>query len=119
METTMAEAQGHEHDEHHDHEHHHEEQGHHHHEEHDHEHHEIIIHIDHKKYPVCEHRMTGSQIRAVAKPPISVDYDLFMETRGPGDDRKIGDTEEVHMRDGESFYSVLRQINPGARDAVA
>jgi len=107
----MAETHGHEHHEHGGHEPHHE--------EHRHEHDEIIIHIDHKKYPVREHRMAGSQIRTVAKPPISADYDLFLETRGPGDDRKIGDTEEVHMRDGESFYSVLRQINPGAHDATA
>jgi multiubiquitin len=86
--------------------------------EHD-ERHEIFIHIDHHKYEIRKHELTGKQIREIPKPPIGSDYDLFLETRGPGDDRKIRDEEEVRMRDGESFYSAPRHINPGADDAIA
>lgn len=55
----------------------HEEDGGHHeqHEEHGHHHHgrdEFFIHIDHKKYEVDEKRVTGSDIRSLAKPPIGM-----------------------------------------------
>jgi hypothetical protein len=79
----------------------------------------VIIHIDHKKYETDQEIMTGTQIRSLAVPPISEDYDLFLETHGPGDDRKIADEEEVALSNGMHFYSVLRQINPGASDATA
>lgn len=82
-------------------------------------HEKVIIHIDHKKYETDQQAMTGSQLRALANPPIAADYDLFLEVPGPGDDRKIADSEEVTLSNGMQFYSVLRQINPGACDANA
>ena len=81
------------------------------------EHRDVYIHIDHKKYDIHERELTGSKIRATAKPPIGSDYDLFLETKGPGDDRKIADHEVVKIHECESFYSVLRQINPGIEEA--
>jgi hypothetical protein len=89
-----------------------------------HEHHEhgehdgLFIHIDHKKYHPEHHHMKGEQIRQLAKPPITAEYDLWLETPGPGDDEKIGDQREVHLKHRMSFYSVLRHIDPGATDGT-
>jgi Multiubiquitin len=82
------------------------------------EHHDVFIHIDHKKYDPEQHSMSGNQIRAFAKPPIGPEYDLWLETPGPGDDLKIGDNQEVHLKRGMSFYSVLRHIDPGASNGA-
>ncbi len=106
----MASVEKHEHEGHHEQ---HEEHGHHHHE------HEFFIHIDHVKYEVEEKRITGAEIRKLPKSPIGADYNLFLETPGPGDDEKIEDTQEVHLKHRMSFYSVLRQINPGAGHAAS
>jgi hypothetical protein len=94
---------------HHDHDHHH----HHHHE------HDIIIHIDHKKYETEKRCMTGAELRRLPTPPIGPEYDLWLETPGPGDDEKIQDTQEVHLKSGMSFYSVLGKVNPGASNGPA
>jgi len=75
---------------------------------------ETVIHIDHKEYKATKESMTGAEIRALAKPPVSGDYDLWLEVPGKGDDRKIGDGETVELKNGMQFYSVIRQINPGA-----
>lgn len=75
---------------------------------------EITIHIDHKPYQVKQRVLNGSQLRTTAKPPISADYDLWLEIPGPGDDQKIGDQQPVRLKNGMQFYSVLREINPGA-----
>lgn len=83
----------------------------HHHQEH---HQKHYIHIDHKKYETSMCELTGEQIRKLAVPPISQEYDLWLETKGPGDDRKIEDHERVRIDDCDSFYSAPKQINPGA-----
>lgn len=74
---------------------------------------DVVIHIDHKQYKVSEEIMNGSQIRATAKPPISGDYDLYLENPGPGDDQKVGDLQQLALKNGMQFYSVPREINPG------
>jgi hypothetical protein len=80
---------------------------------------EIPIQIDHRPYKAPRSPMTVAELRVLAEPDISTDYDLFREVPGPGDDVKLGDTESVELRPGMHFYSVLRQINPGASDDVA
>lgn len=80
---------------------------------------EIPIQIDHKPYKAPKCVMSGAELRVLADPDISADYDLFREVHGAGDDVKVGDAEEVHLEPGMHFYSVLRQINPGVRDAAA
>jgi hypothetical protein len=73
----------------------------------------FVIHIDSKEYKVTENALTGSQIRAISKPPIGSDRDLILEVPGPGDDRKIKDSESVTMKNGLQFYSAPKDINPG------
>lgn len=82
--------------------------------------HHIEIHIDNAPYIAPEERMTGMQLRELAKPTISADYDLFMEIQGVGDDPIIGDAEGIRLENGMHFYSVLKVVNPGgSADATA
>jgi len=85
-----------------------------------HERHEktFSIHIDGKHYVALKSPMTGSELRALARPPIGVDRDLFLEVHH-GDDLKIEDAQKVQIKNGEKFYSAPKTINPGAGDEVA
>lgn len=74
---------------------------------------EITIHIDKKMYKVQGPSMTGLQLRAVPKPPIGPERDLFQVVPGQGDDVKIGDTDVVELKDGMHFYTAPTTINPG------
>lgn len=80
---------------------------------------DFYIHIDHKKYDVKRDDVTGSAVRQMARPPIGPEYDLFLETPGPGDDEKVADDKHIHLVCRMSFYSVPRHINPGAGDGAA
>ena len=78
---------------------------------------DIIIRIDRKEYRVSRNllgngKMTGVQIRRLADPDIGEDRDLFEVVPG-GSDRKIGDDDEVVIRNGLRFFSAPAQINPG------
>jgi hypothetical protein len=79
----------------------------------------ISINIDKKHYTAPITPMTGLQLRDLAQPPIGPTYDLWEEVPGPRDDIKIGDAQEVKLKDGMHFYSAPSTINPGAGDAVA
>ena len=77
----------------------------------------LTIRIDRKEYRVPRDapdygRMTGAQIRRLADPDIGEDRDLFEVVPG-GSDRKIGDDDEVVIRNGMRFFSAPAQINPG------
>ena len=74
---------------------------------------QIPITIDGKPYKATAEQMTGAQIRALANPAIGEDRDLFLATRGPGDDQKIGDSQVVTLKPGDRFFGAPRQINPG------
>jgi hypothetical protein len=50
---------------------------------------------------------------------ISGDFDIFKVVPGQGDDIKVGDTQEVELKNGDHFYSVPRTLNPGAGNAIA
>lgn len=76
------------------------------------EHHEFHIQIDRVHYTVTMSVMTGAQLRQVPNPPIGPDRDLFEVVPG-GTDRKIGDNDEVEIRDGKRFFTAPAQINPG------
>jgi hypothetical protein len=74
---------------------------------------EIIIDKQHIK--ASKPIMTGGELRALHNPPIGSDRDLFLKVPGPGDDRKIGESDKVELKDGMQFFSVPAKINPGAR----
>lgn len=70
------------------------------------------IQIDRQHIEVHQAQLTGAQLRQLHQPPIGADHDLFEVVPG-GPDRKIGDTQEVPMRNGLRFFSAPTQINPG------
>lgn len=72
------------------------------------------IQIDRQHYKVEVSTLTGAEIRQLPQPPIGPDRDLFEVVPG-GSDRKIGDADEVQMRDGLRFFTAPGQINPGDR----
>lgn len=74
--------------------------------------HEIPIILDHTPYKVPPGTITGSKLRALPKPPIGADFDIWAEVPG-GDDFKVGDAQAVPIKPGMHFYSAPRTINPG------
>lgn len=80
--------------------------------EHQQEHHGTPIHIDKKTYFVQEPTITGAQLRQLPDPPIGDDYDLYLEVPG-GQDKLIGDNEEIDVKAGMHIFSAQRNINPG------
>lgn len=76
--------------------------------------HPVPIFIDGKHYQAPKETMTGSQIRALAKPPIGADRDLWIE--GPkGLDKLVGDDQVLELEPATRFFTVPKVINPGAR----
>jgi hypothetical protein len=73
---------------------------------------EFQIQIDRNHYTVHEPVLTGEQIRHVPSPPIGPDRDLWEVVPG-GADRKIGNNDEVQMKNGLRFFTAPAQINPG------
>lgn len=74
--------------------------------------HEYHIQIDRVHYTVTQAIMTGLQLRQLPTPPIGPDRDLFRVVPG-GTDEKIGDDQDVPIRDGMRFFTAPAQINPG------
>jgi len=72
------------------------------------------IKIDRTEYKVRQEVLTGAQLRALPKPDIGTDRDLFEVVPG-GSDLKIENEMKVKMRDGLRFFTAPAQINPGAR----
>jgi Multiubiquitin len=72
----------------------------------------IAIQIDRVHYEVDVRQMTGEQLRHLPQPPIGPDRDLFEVVPGHPD-RKIGDSEEVELRNGTRFFTAPAHINPG------
>ena len=46
-------------------------------------HHKVAIRIDHKPYEAPKETMTGLELRALADPPISQDYDSLVGASRP------------------------------------
>ncbi len=73
----------------------------------------VPIVIDDKHYEAPKHRMTGLELRQLAKPPIGQDRDLFLEVHGKEDDIKVGNDQVIELKPGMHFYSAPATINPG------
>ena len=77
-----------------------------------HGHDKFKIKIDREDFVVRQEFLTGAELRALPKPDIGPDRDLFEVVPG-GSDKKIELTERVKMRDGLRFFTAPAQINPG------
>ncbi|MFT3864594.1 MAG: multiubiquitin domain-containing protein [Solirubrobacterales bacterium] len=72
-----------------------------------------VVHIDRKSYEVREPELTGAQLRQLPDPAVGPEFDLWLEVPG-GEDRRIGDDEEVVLKKGMHFFTAPSVINPGA-----
>ena len=78
-----------------------------------HSHEEVVIHID-KKERRSPNPTTGAALYTLAG--INPDsYEMYQEVPGHGDDKLVlNDGTELKLKNGEHFYSVQKNINPGS-----
>ena len=74
----------------------------------------IEVFIDGAKYHATAAELTGVQIRALARPPVATDRDLWLDIVDKLDEL-IEDDQVVHLAAKMRFFSVPREINPGQR----
>ena len=72
----------------------------------------ISINIDKKQHFAPSETMTGAELKSLGG--VAAAYDLFKDVPGQGDDIKIGDADSVSLKSGDHFYSVPKELNPGA-----
>ena len=56
--------------------------------------------------------MLGAELKKLGG--VAPAFDLFKDVPGQGDDIKIGDADLVALKNGDHFYSVPKELNPGA-----
>jgi hypothetical protein len=74
----------------------------------------VPIEIDNVKYEAPSERMTGAALRALPKPPVPADRDLWLEVPGHKDDELIDPLKTYTIKPGSRYYTAPRTINPGA-----
>ena len=72
----------------------------------------ISIFIDGTKYQAHASELTGTQVRALAQPPVGDDRDLWLDIVDELD-TLVRDDEVIKMVDKMRFFTVPRVINPG------
>jgi len=70
------------------------------------------ITIADQQYTPPKRVMTGAELRALATPPITDDFHLWLDVPGK-DDLRINDSDEVTLKVGDVFYTSPARINPG------
>jgi Multiubiquitin len=74
---------------------------------------QVTIHIDRDQFRVAEGAITGAELRNLPSPPIGPDRDLYLEVKGPGDDRLIEPSDVVEVEGGMHFFTAPATITPG------
>ena len=83
------------------------------HDEHGHHHHTVIITIGREEHK-SPNPTTGEALYKLGNVDPQV-YDLFREVHGKGDDELINNNNEVvRLKEGECFFTVQKNLNPGA-----
>jgi len=72
----------------------------------------VTLLLNGTEYRVEPGAMTVAELRALPYPPISSDYDLWLETPD-GEDTFLSDTEQVQLHDGMRLLAVPRSILAG------
>jgi hypothetical protein len=72
----------------------------------------VTLLLNGTEYRVQSGGMTVAELRALPYPPISPDYDLWLETPD-GADKFLSDTEQVQVGDGIRLHAVPRSILAG------
>lgn len=81
-------------------------------------HHDVFhIEIDHDRFTVEGPTATGAELRALPKPPVGPDRDLWLEVPGPEPDQLIEPDTVLELRDGMHFFTAPSHITPGRHAA--
>jgi len=72
-----------------------------------------VIHIDKKTYRWTGAVITGAELRTLADPDIAANFEVRMQVPG-GEDRPVGDSDEIEVKPGLHFFSIPTNINAGA-----
>lgn len=72
----------------------------------------VSIIIDKKQHFAPSSEMTGAELKKLGG--VAPAFDLFKDVPGQGDDIKIGDADLVALKNGDHFYSVPKELNPGS-----
>lgn len=75
--------------------------------------HPIPITIDKDLFKISKEEMTGAELRALPKPAVPADRDLWLEVPGPEDDILVTLIKVIHLKPGMHFYTAPSTINPG------
>lgn len=78
------------------------------------DHHLIPIYIDRIHCDAPSHHLSGHALRALAKPPVPADRDLWQEVEGPTDDILIRPERDYEIKTWTHYYTAPTTINPGA-----
>jgi hypothetical protein len=76
--------------------------------------HAVPVYIDRVEYEAPSHHMSGLALRALPKPPVAEDRDLWLEVEGPRDDELIRPEHEYEVKTWSHYYTAPKTINPGA-----
>jgi hypothetical protein len=74
---------------------------------------EFSIHIDRNAFKVSQSHMTGTELRQLPTPPVTHDFDLYLQTHGQEDDLLVGDADSIEMKNGLHFFTAPATIAPG------
>lgn len=77
----------------------------------------VPIFIDGTKYQAHTAELNGTQIRALAQPPVGEDRDLWLDIVDELDEL-VDDDRVVQLVDKMRFFTVPRVINPGQPSRV-
>lgn len=75
--------------------------------------HQVNIYIDGVKYKAPIGELAGAQVRALTKPPVGDDRDLWLDIVDELDEL-IADDAQVTLEHNMRFFTVPRVINPGS-----
>ncbi len=76
---------------------------------------DVVIHIDKDKYTSPD-PTTGSALYILGKVDTEK-YDLWKEVHGQGDDDLIpNDNTVIDLKNGDHFYTVKKDLNPGSNE---
>jgi hypothetical protein len=73
----------------------------------------ITIYIDRNAFRVPRRAVTGRELRQLALPPISGEYELFQVSSGTDPDLLLSDNEVIELTPDAQFFSAPRMIMAG------
>jgi hypothetical protein len=74
---------------------------------------QVTIHIDKEPFRVAAGTISAEALRALPDPDIGPDRDLYLEVKGPGEDKLIAVGTSITVEKGMRFFTAPATITPG------